>query len=165
MKSSRTRKSFGLLHRSVSHPVAAQQILQSSTTSSSSSATSSTTATSSTAATSTTVQETRRNSNPDSVHGMPPSDLPRDYDDRLPEDSRSPSIGSVGTGLTAHQAAANIAHARPNRPDIDRVGQNRDELFDLIEGMQSRRLEEQRAPMPALRRSYTTNGPQSLAGK
>jgi len=40
----------------------------------------------------------------------------------------------------------------------------RDELFDLIEGMQSRRMEEQRATMPPLRRSYTDNGPESLPG-
>ena len=32
----------------------------------------------------------------------------------------------------------------------------RDELFDLIEGIQSRRMDEQRAPLPPLRRSRTT---------
>lgn len=32
----------------------------------------------------------------------------------------------------------------------------RDELFDLIEGIQSRRMDEQRAPLPPLRRSHTT---------
>lgn len=31
----------------------------------------------------------------------------------------------------------------------------RDELFDLIEGIQSRRMDEQRAPLPPLRRSHT----------
>lgn len=40
----------------------------------------------------------------------------------------------------------------------------RDELFDLIEGMQSRRLDDQRVSFPVLRRSMTTNGPESLPG-
>lgn len=34
----------------------------------------------------------------------------------------------------------------------------RDELFDLIAGIQGRRMDEQRAPLPPLRRSQTSNG-------
>lgn len=41
----------------------------------------------------------------------------------------------------------------------------RDELFDLIEGMNSRRYDDQRVSFPVLRRSMTTtNGPDSLPG-
>lgn len=38
----------------------------------------------------------------------------------------------------------------------------RDELFDLIAGMQEKRMDEQRACLPPMRRSHTTNGPESL---
>lgn len=41
----------------------------------------------------------------------------------------------------------------------------REDLFDMIAGIQSRRMDEQRAALPPMRRSYTSNGPESLPGQ
>ena len=38
-----------------------------------------------------------------------------------------------------------------------------DEMFDLIEGIQGKRMDEQRAQLPPSRRTFPTNGPASLA--
>ncbi len=40
-----------------------------------------------------------------------------------------------------------------------------DDLFDLIAGMQERRMNDQRATLPPIRRNSATNGPESLPGQ
>jgi len=65
------------------------------------------------------------------------SDSPKEIKRRSSNPSFTESTTSTMTSDSAHQEC-------------------RDELFDLIEGIQSRRMDEQRAPLPPLRRSHTT---------
>ena len=78
----------------------------------------------------------------------------------------SRSISSPVYGMAV--AAANGHHNHRTGPERENSNvpsreSGRDDLFDLIEGIQGRRMDEQRADLPPLRRVNTTNGPGSLA--
>lgn len=75
--------------------------------------------------------------------------------------SKTSHPGSMGNSQSSSSAystseSTNVVQSTQNN------GNNQDDLFDLIENIQSRRFEEQRAPF--LKRSLTTNGSDYLSG-
>jgi len=61
-------------------------------------------------------------------------------------------IGNAGSSSSSQESP-------PNNDNFH------DDLFELIAGMQERRMDDQRASLPPLRRNSATNGPESLPGQ
>ena len=78
----------------------------------------------------------------------------------LSRSTSSPVYGMAGSELSRNQNRQGSNERQNSNSSRD---SGRDNLFDLIEGIQGRRMEEQRAELPPVRRHNTTNGPGSLS--
>ena len=75
------------------------------------------------------------------------------------------NIPNVSNNTPRNNNANNTQNHIGNAEISRRNEQHRDELFDLIAGMQERRMDDQRANLPPIRRNSATNGPESLPGQ
>ena len=82
-----------------------------------------------------------------------------------PRNNNANNTQNNNANNTQNNNANNTQNHIGNAEISRRNEQHRDELFDLIAGMQERRMDDQRANLPPVRRNSATNGPESLPGQ